>query len=243
MVDVPNTTLQKVIPSYLYTQYADDDDLQAFVISQNNLSQSYIDWFNQNLLPVYTSPAIYGLLLDWIGAGLYGMPRPTLVSGKIRQIGPFNTATYNYLAVPYNQVKLLDPQVFYATSDDTYKRILTWHFFKGDGKVFNVKWLKRRVMRFLLGPSGTAPNIDQTYQVSVTFGVDNQVTIRLVQEDRFVQGGAIYNRFRYNTTQFNQLNTTVVPLTPLPNGEIFQEAVNSGALELPFQYNWTVAIS
>jgi len=39
------TTLTKVIPSYLYQEYSDDDDLQAFVMAYNGLAQQYVTWF------------------------------------------------------------------------------------------------------------------------------------------------------------------------------------------------------
>ena len=42
-----------------------------------------------------------------------------------------------------------------AVTDDVFKRILTWHFYKGDGKNFSVRWLKRRIWRFLQGANGT----------------------------------------------------------------------------------------
>ena len=59
------------------------------------------------------------------------------------------------------------PGTVYTTSDDIYQRLLTWHFYKGDGKIFSIKWLKKRVMRFLIGANGTAPLLDYTYPVSI----------------------------------------------------------------------------
>ena len=38
--------LAKAIPSYLYVQYNDDDDLQAFVQAYNELAQEIITWLN-----------------------------------------------------------------------------------------------------------------------------------------------------------------------------------------------------
>ena len=48
--------LQKVIRSYLYQQYADDEDLQAFVAWFNAEGQEYVGWFASISLPVYTGP-------------------------------------------------------------------------------------------------------------------------------------------------------------------------------------------
>lgn len=233
------TTQTAVIPSYLYQEYSDDDTLQAFVQAFNGLAQNYIDTFNALNLPVYTNDIISGALLDWVGAGLYGMPRPALASGQPALIGPLNTWQLN--TIPLNTSILISPDVV-ATSDDIYKRILTWHLFKGDGKVFNIRWLKRRIMRFLIGVNGSNPNIDQTYQVSVTFGVGGQVSIRLIDGIRIIKTAALLNTQTLNSFQLNDIETSFTPLLPLRDTVIFKDAVLSGALELPFQFSYTVTI-
>ena len=234
------TSLQETIPAYLYDQYNDDEDLQAFWAAYNELANQYIYWFANVGLPVYSGPLIVDYLLDWIAQGLYGMARPTLLSGKNRDVGAFNTYAYDTIA--FNARKVIGPQAYYVTNDDIFKRILTWHLFKGDGKVFDIRWLKRRVMRFLTGANGTNPNIDNTYQVSVTFGVGGGVTIRLIAGLRRVIGGSMYNRFAFNTCAFNSIRTSFTPYAPLANALTFQEAVNSGALELPFQFTYDVVV-
>lgn len=233
------TTLTETIPSYLYQQYSDDDDLQAFVAAFNDLAQEYVDWFASIGLPVYTGVEIVGPLLDWVAQGLYGMTRPTLSTGKNQDLGPYNTYTFGTQLL--GRFKFIGPQNITATSDDVFKRILTWHFYKGDGKVFNIRWLKRRVMRFLLGVNGTDLNIDQTYQVSVTFGVGNQVVINLITGLRVVTGGLIFGRTRFGTTAFGALTTHFVSLGPVPAlVPVLQEGIASGALELPFQFTYVV---
>lgn len=197
------TTVTKTIPSYLYQQYADDDDLQAFVAAYNTLAQEYVDWFVDVGLPIYTG--LSGGLLDWVGTNLYGMPRPSLPTSTGRPVGPFNTFGMNQGAIPFNYYDVVGATPFFATDDDTYKRILTWLFFKGDGKVFTIPWLKRRVMRYLNGINGVNYNVDQTYPVSVSFGSGNTVNIDV----------GIYN-------------------------PTLQEAIESGILELPFQYDFVV---
>lgn len=208
------SVLQSTIPSYLYVEYNDDSDLQAFVNAQNIIQQGYIDWFNQNPLPVYTNPNISGALLDWIGVGLYGLPRPALQSGSNVFIGPYNTFAYN--ALPINGDIVSNTEAVVATSDDVYKRILTWHVYKGDGKVFSIEWLKRRVIRFLAGPNGTSPVIDNTYPISVTLS-GNNVTITF----------SVSNTSDYTFTQ----------------ASVFQAAVQSQAVELPFQFNFNVVVN
>lgn len=234
------TTITKTIPSYLYQEYADDDDLQAFVAAYNGLAQQYVAWFATVSLGVYTSASISGSLLDWVAAGLYGMIRPSLSSGRNRDLGPLNT--YGYSVLPLNARRSIGPQNVTVTTDDIFKRIMTWNFYKGDGNEFNVRWLKRRIMRFLTGPNGSAPNVDQTYLISVTFGSGSAVSIRIANGSRIILGGALYNRFGYNAMAYNALRTQLVTgPNPLPYQAIFKEAVESGVLQLPFQYTFSVA--
>ena len=234
------TGVTKTIPSYLYKQYDDDEDCQAFVSAFNAMAQQYVDSFNQIELPIYTSPTIVGSLLDWVLTGLYGIPRPSLSSGRNRNIGPFNTYVLNSIA--FNTQRVIGPQNVTVVSDDIYKRVATWNFFKGDGKYFDVRWLKRRIMRFLLGVDGADVDVDQTYQVSVTFGVGNQVNITLLTGKRALTGGALFNRFLLNSMAFNTAITVFDPLTPLPNAEILKEAIDSGVLQLPFQFTYVVHV-
>ena len=232
-------TLTEIIPSYLYTQYNDDPGLQALVAAFNQYAQSYLDWFNDIQLPIYTRVEIFGVLLDWVAEGLYGLTRPTLPAGRTQIYGPFNTYTFN--SQTFNHYKRVGPAVYYATSDDIFKRIITWVFFKGDGFQFNVRWLKRRIQRFLTGANGTAPPVDQTYQISVVFA-GSAVTIRILSRVRVITGGALFNRFAFNTTRFNAWRSTVVQLPPVPLAPIFKAAVDAGVLPLPFQFTYNVQI-
>jgi hypothetical protein len=162
------TTLQSVIKSYLYVQFNDDDHLLAMVEAYNAYAQSYIDYLNALNLPIYTSDPVSGALLDWVGTNLYGYPRPGIpIAGKAGE-GPYNTYQFNSLTI--NGDTLGQPSSFTPASDDVYRRVLTWHFYKGDGHQFTTPWLKRRITRFLNGPNGTdiLPGA-QTYDVSVTF--------------------------------------------------------------------------
>lgn len=204
-------TFQKVIPSYLYKQYEDDDDLQTFVASQNYLAQKWLDDFNSLSLPVWS--ALSGDLLDWVGRGLYGIRRPILSYQKPAPIGagsgPYATMPYN--ALPYAGGRLhpanTNPVSYLPVTDDIYKRILTWHLYRGDGFQFSTRWLKRRVHRFINGLNGYLPTEDNTYDVSVTTTGAAAVTI---------------------TVTANEIGTA------------FQYAVIDGVLALPFQITFTV---
>ena len=268
-VPVPTpTTLQYTIPAYPYQEYSDDSDIRAFFDQLNAAQQTILDQFNQLNLPVYTSGSITGPLLDWVAYGLYGFLRPTLPTGITRIIGPINTYGPNSLALDVRRVIADQPgtlggfiigqsaigiaSIFgtslapspYVATDDTFKRVITWAFYKGDGRVFSIRWLKRRIWRFLTGTNGSAPNIDQTYRVSVSFGVGNQVNIVFLTGRRTLTGGALCNRFALNTTALNALRSIRVSYPPLPQGiPAFIVAVQTGVLELPFQYDWVVAVS
>jgi hypothetical protein len=208
------TTVQTVLPAYLYWQYQDDSDLQAFVAAFNNLAQQYVNTFNALNLPVYTSDSITGDLLNWVAKGIYGMDRPVLSSGNTNTVGPYNTTPYN--VVVYNDEKVLGQVISISTTDDVFKRILTWNLYRGDGKIFNVLWLKRRVKRFLEGLNGTDPGVTSTYDISVTFASGNVIHI--------------------DVTAWSAAN----PSSPMP--ATLQAAINTGACMLPFQYIFNVVI-
>jgi hypothetical protein len=159
------TTTQQQIPSYLYQQYQDDDALQAFVQAQNVLQQDWLNWFNQINLPVYVS--LSGALLDWVGQGLYGYPRPTLSFTNTIDQGGYGTSPYGFL--PYGAATEISTTTFIPVNDDIYKRLLTWHLFKGDGFQFTARWLKQRIHRFLNGVNGFLAVNDSTEDVSLTY--------------------------------------------------------------------------
>lgn len=234
--------ITKILPSYLYVQYADDANLQALVRAQNQQAQDYLDTLNSINLPIYTQAPVSDALLDWVGLGLYGIPRPslsTVLGGGY--LGSFNTGAFNTLA--FNAYRLRTPNTFIATTDDVYRRCITWSIYKGDGAQFNVRWLKRRVMRFLLGVNGTDVGTDQTYPISIGFGVGGAVTIRIVGLIRTVTGGSTYNRSAFNRAAFGSITSTSTLLPALANAEVLQDAINSGALPLPFQYTYTVQLT
>ena len=218
------TGLTTVIPSYLYQEYTDDNDLQGFVESQNKRQQDFVDTFNALNLPIYPGPIVQGKLLDWVGRGVYGMSRPILGSGRSNLMGDLNTYGCNWLipmwdvigpdieaAFGYNMIYLYGPFNVYLTDDDTYRRVLTWHFYKTDYNYANIRFFKRRIWRFLFGKDGLSPewipeypndnSIADTEQISITFGVNRNVTIRFVLYNRLVNkpvGGAMCNAFGCN---------------------------------------------
>lgn len=237
MLPTSPTTVLNVVPAYVYYQYSDDQDIQAFNTSYNDLTQGYLNWFNNANLPVYT--VLEGQLLDWMASGLYGYARPALTYGFPVYDGTYNTYAYN--TTPYNVQNVIQEPTYTFANDDAYKRCLTWHFYKDDGRQFTIPWLKRRIQRFLQGVDGAGQGISQTYQISITFGVGNVVNINIITAYKYLNRG-MYNTFEYNSMAFNDSDSTLVTFTQLAYAENFKSAVLSGALELPFQYTYVVNI-
>lgn len=239
--DAANPLYCQVIPSYLYWQYRDDDNLQGFVDAQNIMAQSFVTWFCDLNLPIYTDSPIDGALLDWVAEGLYGFPRPTLGQGIISELGELNTYQLNTMML--NDRKLVGSFTADPVDDDLYRRIITWHFYKGDGKVFSIRWLKRRIMRFLTGDNGIDPGVDQTYRISVSFGLCFQVNIIIKRFKSGVIQSAMPNTFMANTLMLDELDLGITTLgPPFALAGRLKEAIEQGALELPFQYSYVVSV-
>jgi len=208
------TSIQNTIPAYLYVQYQNDDNVQAFFTAYNQYTQAYINWFNALNLPIYTQAPVsqpgnaITPLLDWVAEGLYGISRPGLpTSTGTPNIGDVNT--FNVNALPLNGYIKGIAGTYTATTDDTFCRIITWAFYKGDGKTFTPTWLKRRINRFLNGVQGTDVTNDTQYNISV-----------------------------YPTG----FKTWTIELATTTESQIFQSAVKTGVVELPIQIQWTVEL-
>lgn len=204
------TDLSSIIPAYVYQEYSDDENIQAFFQAYNALAQGYLDWMNAVNLPIYTG--LSGTLLDWVALGLYGLKRPVIASVQYGSlIGPFNT--YQLDQIPLNTNSGSTTSTVFPVTDDIFKRIITWSFYRGDGTAFTVTWLKRRVMRFLAGANGTDYTGPAT-QVSV--GYTGTSTINVT-----ISSGAV----------------------PLTVATTLQAAVLSNVLPLPFQYTYNVLVN
>lgn len=162
------------LAAYPYVQYNDDDDIAAFFKAYNTLAQEYVDFFANYNFADFNSTLIAGKLLDWCIEGIYGMPRPFLVVGNTTaQLGPYGTLEYGLYPYGHSSTQAPDPASYSYVSDDIYRRVVTWNFYKGDGVYFNAAWLKRRIARFLTG--ATYP--DNTYDVSVSFPGGSGITL------------------------------------------------------------------
>lgn len=164
-------TTETIIPSYPYVQFADDVNISAWFTAYNTYAQQYLDWFNDTPLAIYTNDTISGPLLDWVANGVYGIYRVPIATNKTKTIGAVNTYTPNEL--PFNQGKAISSGTVTTMTDDIFKRLITWDFYKGDGMQFTIPWIKRRVARFVYGIDG----FSNTNNISVTFAAARTVQI------------------------------------------------------------------
>lgn len=139
-------TTADIIRAYPYVQFSDDENICAWFDAFNTYAQQYLDWFNNTPLAIYTNDNIKGDLLDWVANGVYGVYRTPIAYGNYRSIGPLNTYTPNEL--PFNQGRELSHQTSFTMTDNIFKRVITWNFYKGDGLQMSIPWLKQRIARF-----------------------------------------------------------------------------------------------
>lgn len=101
--------VEQILPAYLYQQYNNDPDLLAFFTAYNTFSQENLNTINSLNLPIYTKQS--NKYLDWVGKGVYGIPRPyipfgttTLTGGAYNSIASVGTTEYGaYDTLPYDQ--------------------------------------------------------------------------------------------------------------------------------------------
>lgn len=231
--------LEDIIKSYLYTQYNDDDDLQAFVKAYNEMAQQTYEWMRQANLPVFAGGYNAGDQLKWIARGIYGVKPPVLVSGKRSAYGPFNAMLFNQLT--FNGRKVVNQSDQVVVSDDLFKRIMTWNFYKGDGFYFTIPWLKRRVMRFLTGIDGVDVVNDQRWSISVLFS-DSGASISIIKGFRKLTDSSIFNASSFNARAFNQKSSILIKSNDYEYADLFKQAFDSGLLHMPFYQPVTVTI-
>jgi hypothetical protein len=230
-----SATLTQTIGSYLYSQYQDDDDLQAFVTTLNTFLQNYLNTFNQLDLPIF--PDQTGALLDWVCNGLYGYPRPVFPSGTVSKYGPFNSFLFNFL--PFNGSETVGTSSYISASDDVYIRCLCWNFYKADGQAFTIPWLKRRIARFLYWGGLSSPGVDSSgYLIGTTWSYTQGFSYG-VFSTWYVDPSGLQNI----SVSFRANSQVAITITGSPEmGTIFKLALMSGALSMPFQFSYVISV-
>ena len=153
--------------------------------------------------------------------------------------GPYNAVLFNQL--PFNGRKVVNQSEQVAVSDDLFKRIMTWNFYKGDGYYFTIPWLKRRIMRFLTGIDGVDVVNDQRWSISVLLS-SSGASISIIKGFRRLTDASMFNHFTYNSQAFNQNKSVLIKSTNYEYASLFKQAFDSGLLHMPFYQPVSVTI-
>ncbi|HAU3138639.1 TPA: hypothetical protein JDD40_004851 [Salmonella enterica subsp. diarizonae] len=231
--------LEDIIRSYLYTQYNDDDNIRAFVTAYNTMAKNIYDWMRSANLPLFVGGYNAGDQLRWIARGIYGVKPPVLASDRQLVIGEFNTFTFN--TVPFNTRKVINQSEQVVVSDDLFKRIMTWNFYKGDGFYFTTPWLKRRIMRFLTGVNGVDVVNDQHWSISVLFS-GSGASVSIIKGFRKLTDSSVYNAQTFNSRAYNQKTSVLIKSNEYEYASLFKQAFDSGLLHMPFYQQVSVTI-
>ncbi|ASN57529.1 hypothetical protein NP142_14265 [Salmonella enterica] len=231
--------LSEIIKSYLYTQYNDDNDIRAFFTAYNAMAQEIYEWMIRANLPIFVGGYNAGDQLKWIAYGIYGVKPPVLVSAKQQVFGAYNALNYSQLA--FNVRKVVNESEQVVVSDDLFKRIMTWNFYKGDGFYFTIPWLKRRIMRFLTGADGVDVVNDQRWSISVLFS-GSGASISIVKGYRKLTSSTLYNTFSFNARTYNQDKSVLIKSNEYEYASLFKQAFDSGLLHMPFYQPVSVTI-
>ena len=223
--------LANVVPAYLYEQYSDDESLQAFIGALNSVSQGYLDWFNDTHLALYTSDYISGQLLDFTANNIFGIPRPTISTLSKTTKGAINSSAINTKAI--NRIVQIQSGTAQLSTDDIYKRVMTWVLYNGDGKQTSILWFKRRISRFLYGINGTDVSVDELNMVSIIPTMYETVSGINVNP---VNAFAINS---FHTEPAKQIFLTIiVPSTSI--WQILKSLLEQGILSMPYQVSFLV---
>lgn len=231
--------LEDIIRSYLYTQYNDDDNIRAFVTAYNTMAKNIYDWMRSANLPIFVGGYNAGDQLRWIARGIYGVKPPVLESGRQLVIGEFNTCTFN--TVPFNTRRVINQSEQVVVSDDLFKRIMTWNFYKGDGFYFTIPWLKRRIMRFITGVNGVDVVNDQHWSISVLFS-GSGASVSIIKGFRKLTDSSVYNTQTFNSRAYNQKTSVLIKSNEYEYASLFKQAFDSGLLHMPFYQPVSVTI-
>lgn len=227
--------LSTAIPAYLYQEFADDPDVQAFVTAGNGLLQGYLNWFLNTPLAVWTSPGVSGPLLDWTATNIYGTTRPVISISSSSSKGAL--ATYPTATLVTAGFVLTQSGTDQIADDDLYKRTLTWILYRGDGKQATIEWLRRRIARFLYGVNGGDIDIGLITNISI----GDTGTQIIAPYGTAAYGTAYYGEIKKKTYTSGGILFITVPnliITPA-----FIALFQGGFLPAPFQmtYNFTIA--
>ncbi|KMQ89981.1 hypothetical protein RF55_10317 [Lasius niger] len=155
----------QIIKAYAYQQYSDDPDIMALFEAHNQTAQDYLKTFLSHCPAIYIDDFWDSGELTYIAWFLWGQRRwYSDYASSIDLEGAIDDLPIDYASaggsIPTPRQKLL-------INDDTFRRIMTWNLYRGDGQQFTIPWLKKRIKRWMVGVNGYAPLFGDTNEISV----------------------------------------------------------------------------
>ena len=226
--------IQAVPRCYVYDQYSDDANIQAFADAYTAIMQGYLDWFNSTPLGAYTNPNIAGPLLDWTATGIYGVARPVISTLTRTTRGAFGSRSYG--ASPYGVFQVTSVGTAQVANDDYYKRTLTWTLYQGDADNIDITWLKKRIARFLYGANGADVDVGMANNISI-------MPMMMVPDAGY--GRRAYGKKPAYGKMFMRQVLAIrlyITIPNIPAAQIFIDFVNQGILPMPIQITWVITL-
>ena len=227
--------IQAVPRCYVYDQYSDDPNIQAFADAYTAIMQGYLDWFNSTPLGAYTNPNIAGPLLDWTATGIYGVPRPVISTLEKSTRGGFGTRAYG--TSPYGTLLKKQSGTAQLANDDYYKRTLTWILYQGDADNIDIPWLKNRIARFLYGANGSDIDLGMTNYISI-------MPMMMVPDAGYGRR-AFGKKPAYGKMFLRQVMSIRLYITipDIPAAHVFAALIDQGILPMPTQVSWVIHLA
>lgn len=194
--------------AYLYWQWRGDPYLKVFVDTYNELSDQYLDEIrNLNLPNFYTKS---GLWLDYVAKNIYGISRKQVLYAHNLIYRGLNTVTPN--VVDPNAARIIKYSTAHTMSDEEFKKVIQWNFYKGDGFCFSIPYLKRRIIRFLNITCSNVIDIndisiqvqDKKFKITILNELANSPFMTLLRD--VISNGLINLPFMFNFVLENEIN-------------------------------------
>ena len=227
--------VQTVPRCYVYDQYSDDENIQAFAQAYTAIMQGYLQWFNDTPLGLYTSPNVVGPLLDWTATGIYGIARPVISSLTRRSRGAIGTRAIGTSAI--GTLLIQSSGTAQVANDDYYKRTLTWALYQGDADNIDIPWLKNRIARFLYGVDGGDVDLGMTNNISIMPMM--MVPDAGIGKRPIGKKPAIAKMFMRQVMAIR----LIITLPDIPAAHVFSSLVNQELLPMPIQVTWIIQFS
>lgn len=170
----------KLVKSYVYQQYRDDADIIALFDAYNQIAQDYLKTFLSHSPAIYIDDVWTSGELTYLAWFLWGQRRwYSDYASSIDLEGAIDELPIDWISAGGSLPK---PRQKLLINDDTFRRIMTWNLYRGDGAQFTIPWLKKRIKRWMIGVNGYAPLFGDANEISVNIS-NKIVNISVVTTD------------------------------------------------------------